>query len=289
MTNGDPPIATRKERGNLLRRFRANLVAIAALSDRCQLGLLAAGVAFFGFLAVFPAAAAAIAILGFVYNPSLVSDQMGVMDEFLPPEAYHLLEDQVHALVNANSSTLGWTTALSITFALFSARAGIGALVQGLNAVLGTPQRSTMGHTLQAFVMTLFLVLISLATVVAGFVVPVLLAVLPLGASSARTLEVVNSLVGLSVVALGTSLIYRYGPNHMGRRPPLITPGLVLAVVLWIVASRGLMIYLANFGSYNQIYGSIGAVVALMLWFYLGAYAVLLGAALDAVRAARAQ
>jgi membrane protein len=63
----------------------------------------------------------------------------------------------------------------------------------------------------------------------------------------------------------------------------------VLAVVLWVAASRGLMVYLANFGSYNQIYGSIGAVVALMMWFYLGAYAVLLGAALDAVRATRLQ
>jgi membrane protein len=272
-----------------MHRLWTLVVGIAEVSDRSQLGLMAAGVAFFGFLAVFPAAAAAIAILGFAYNPSLVSDQMVVLDEFLPPAAYHLLEDQVHALVSANSSTLGWTTALSIAFALWSARAGIGALIQGLNAVHGHPQRVFLEHTLQAVVMTLLLILIALAVVVAGFVVPVLLKVLPLGANSARWLEVVNATVGLSVVTVGTSLIYRYGPNHAGPRPPLFTPGLALAVVLWVAASRGLMIYLANFGSYNQIYGSIGAVVALMMWFYLGAYAVMLGAALDAVRAERAQ
>jgi membrane protein len=279
----------RARRRGLLRRLWADVVAVAAVSDRSQLGLMAAGVAFFGFLAVFPAAAAAIAILGFVYNPTLVSDQMVVLDDFLPPEAYHLLEDQVHALVNANSSTLGWTTALSIVFALWSARAGIGALIQGLNAVHGRPQRVFLEHTLQAVVMTLFLIVIALAVVVAGFVVPVLLAVLPLGETSTRVLEYTNAFVGLSVVTFGTSLVYRYGPNHGEARPSLVTPGLVLAVVLWIAASRGLMVYLANFGSYNQIYGSIGAVVALMMWFYLSAYAVLLGAALDAVRAERAQ
>ena len=289
MTGGGPLRAGRALTDALLRRFWAYLVGVAEVSDRCQLGLMAAGVAFFGFLAVFPAAAAAIAILGFAYNPALVSEQMVVLDDFLPPAAYHLLEDQVHALVNANSSTLGWTTVLSIAFALWSARAGIGALIQGLNAVHGHPQRVFLEHTLQAVVMTLFLILIALAVVVAGFVVPVLLKVLPLGEASARTLEVVNAAVGLSVVTLGTSLIYRYGPNHATTRPPLVTPGLVLAVVLWIAASRGLMVYLANFGSYNQIYGSIGAVVALMMWFYLGAYAVLLGAALDAVRATRLQ
>ncbi len=277
------------ERRGILRWLWSYVVDLAAVADRSQLGMMAAGVAFFGFLAVFPAAAAAIAILGFVYNPTLVSDQMVVLDDFLPPEAYHLLEDQVHALVNANSSTLGWTTALSIVFALWSARAGIGALIQGLNAVHGRPQRVFLEHTLQAVVMTLFLILIALSVVVAGFVVPVLLAVLPLGETSARTLEYINAFVGLSVVTFGTSLVYRYGPNHGEARPPLITPGLVMAVVLWIAASRGLMVYLANFGSYNQIYGSIGAVVALMMWFYLSAYAVLLGAALDAVRAARDQ
>jgi membrane protein len=290
MTAPEPasPGPKAQERG-LLRRVWVLTMGIAEVSDRCQLGLMAAGVAFFGFLAVFPAAAAAIAILGFVYNPALVSTQMVVLDDFLPPAAYHLLEDQVHALVNANSSTIGWTTVLSITFALWSARAGIGALIQGLNAVHGHPQRVFLEHTLQAVVMTLFLILIALAVVVAGFVVPVLLKVLPIGETSARTLAMINTAVGLSVVTLGTSLIYRYGPNHAKTRPPLVTPGLVLAVVLWVAASRGLMVYLANFGSYNQIYGSIGAVVALMMWFYLGAYAVLLGAALDAVRATRLQ
>jgi membrane protein len=273
----------------ILGRIWRNGAEMVRIVDRSHLGLMAAGVAFFGFLAVFPAAAAAIAILGFIWDPSVIQTQFGLIDDFLPPEAYKLLEGQLQALVSANSSTLGWTTAISLLFALFSARAGIGALIQGLNAVHGHPQRNTVEHTLQAVVMTLFMILIAMTVVVAGFVVPVLLNILPLGEASARTLTIANEIVGLAAVTLGTSLIYRYGPNHIGPRPPLLTPGLVLAVLLWIAASRGLMVYLANFGNYNQIYGSIGAVVALLLWFYLGAYAVLLGAALDSARADRAQ
>lgn len=250
---------------------------------------MAAGVAFFGFLAIFPAAAAVIAMLGFFWNPAVIQTQFDFIDELLPPEAYGLLEGQIQALVTANSSTLGWATALSLLVALFSARAGVGALIQGLNAVHDRPQRAMFEHTLQAVIMTLFMILIAMTVVLAGFVVPVLLNVLPLGVASARTLVLANEAVGLAAVTLGTSLIYRYGPNHDGNRPPLLTPGLALAVILWIVASRGLMIYLANFGSYNQIYGSIGAVVALLLWFYLSAYAVLLGAAFDCARAGGAQ
>jgi membrane protein len=273
----------------LLGRIWQDIVAVGRIMDRSQMGLIAAGVAFFGFLAVFPAAAAAIALMGFIWDPSVIQTQFGLIDDFLPPEAYHLLAGQLEALVNANSSTLGWTTALSLGFALWSARAGIGALIQGLNAVHGHPQRNSIEHTLQAVVMTLFMILVAMTVVVAGFVVPVLLNILPLGENSARTLALANEAVGLSAVTLGTSLIYRYGPNHVGRRPSMVTPGLVLAVLLWIAASRGLMIYLANFGSYNQIYGSIGAVVALLMWFYLSAFAVLLGAAFDSARAERIQ
>ena len=271
--------------GRLVWHYCARMLDIA---DRSQLGLMAAGVAFFGFLAVFPAAAASIAILGFVWDPAVINSQLSMLDDFLPPAAFDLVEQQVQALLSANSSTLGWATAISTVFALWSARAGLGALIQGLNAMHGHPQSNSIDHTLRAIVATLFMILIALTVVVAGFVVPVLLNVLPLGKAYTQTLTLINEGVGLAAITLGTSLVYRYGPNHGDQRPPLITPGLILAVLLWIVASRGLMIYLANFGNYNRIYGSIGAVVALMLWFYLSAYAVLIGAAFDAVRAERA-
>jgi membrane protein len=102
-------------------------------------------------------------------------------------------------------------------------------------------------------------------------------------------LELVNLAVAVALVVLSLGLIYRFGPNHGARDVRLFTVGLAVALALWAAVSRGLVIYLANFASYNQVYGSIGAVVALLLWFYLSAYAVLLGAAIDAERARRCQ
>lgn len=256
------------------------------LAGNTQLGLISAGVAFFGFLAVFPAAAAIIAIWGFVNNPEVIRSQIAVLDEFLPHDAFLVLDGQVQALITANSSTLGWTTALTTIFALWSARAGVGALISGLDSVYRTQSRNGFWHIVQASLLTLILMGVALTSVVVAVIIPILLAVLPIGPSIAPVLEHANLWIGMVVVVFGISLAYRYGPNHT-RRPPLLTLGLALAVMMWFAASRGLVIYLANFGNYNQVYGSIGAVVALLMWFYLSSYAILLGAVVDSVRSAR--
>ncbi len=146
-----------------------------------------------------------------------------------------------------------------------------------------------MWHAVQAVFLTATLIAVALVSVLAAVVVPLLLAVLPMGPDSARLFEIVNEILGLSVVIFGVALAYRFGPNHLSRTRPRILPGLILSTLLWAAASRAFMLYLANFGSYNQIYGSIGAVVVLLMWFWFSSYAVLLGAALNAVMPRRAQ
>jgi len=101
-------------------------------------------------------------------------------------------------------------------------------------------------------------------------------------------LEAANVGLGLLLVVIGLALAYRFGPNRpAGARTVLFTRGLLVAVILWAIVSRGFVVYLANFSNYNQVYGSIGAVVAFLMWLYLSAYAVLLGAAVDADHALR--
>ena len=118
-------------------------------------------------------------------------------------------------------------------------------------------------------------------------VVPLVIGFLPLGRFDALVLELLNLALGLLLVVIAVGLVYRFGPNRDHEHShPLLTPGLVIALVLWVAVSRGLVFYFANFANYNRIYGSIGAVVALLMWFYLSAYAFLLGAAFDAERAA---
>ncbi len=164
------------------------------------------------------------------------------------------------------------------------------ALIRGMNAIYHLPNRDGGWHMLRALALTLTLVGVILVAMVLAVVAPLAIAFLPLGPLAARALELANVSLGLMIVVFGIGLVYRLGPNRpKSVRRPMFTPGLVLAVVLWALVSRGLVIYLANFNSYNEVYGSIGAVVALLMWLYLSAYAVLLGAAVDAERAAPRQ
>ncbi|MDO9524468.1 MAG: YihY/virulence factor BrkB family protein [Gemmobacter sp.] len=250
-----------------------------------HLGLIAAGVAFFAMLAVFPAMAAVVAIWGFVADPAAVAQELASTSEFLPPEAFELLNTQVQGLISVDRGTLGWTTAVTIGAALWSARAGVAALVQGINAIFGVENRSGPRHLLASMTLTMVLIGAALVATAAGVGVPVILALVPLGPFEAALITAARWAVAPAVTILGIGMMYRYGPNLPGPRPSLLSPGLLVAVVLWVAASEGFSIYLTNFSSYNKVYGTLGAVVALLMWFYLSAYAILVGAAVNAALA----
>lgn len=246
-----------------------------------NLGLISAGVAFFAFLAVFPAVAALIALLGFLADPAVIAPQLEVLSEFVPEDAYRLLSVQVIRLISVNESTLGWATALSTVAALWSARRGVSALVQGLNTIHGTENRGGVRHAMTALALTLTLMgaaLVALATMVIS---PLVFAFVPLGPFEALMVTVAKWAAALAVVVVGISLVYRFGPNRR-QRIRWLSPGLFLAVALWAAASFGFSQFLSNFGNYNEVYGSIGAVIALMMWFYISAWVVLFGAVLNA-------
>lgn len=251
-------------------------------TEQAELDLISAGVAFYGFLAIFPALAAVIAIWGVVFDPTVIRTQVDLLSGFLPPEALLLVSTQVDALLRAPSSSLRWATVFSTAFALWSARAGVAALIRGLNAVHHLPNRAGHYHQLRALSLTLALVGLAMSAMTVAVIGPLLIEALPLNLDLVLTLHRVNLLLGLVLVIAAVSLAYRYGPNRMGPRPRYFTLGLLVAVVLWALAARGFVLYLANFPAYNRIYGSIGAVVALLFWLYVSSYAVLLGAAVDA-------
>lgn len=255
--------------------------SLFAIAGSSNLDLIAAGVAFYAMLAIFPAVAAIVALWGFVADPVIVDEQLQTLEQLIPAEAFALLDGQVNALIAANSSTLGWASLVSIGAALWSTRAGVGALVRGLNAVYGVTPRAGFWHSLAAIWMTFALIGLALAALLAVVVVPITLAVLPLGASMATILVGARWALMIGVGMTGLWLVYRYGPNHGDDTPHWTVPGAALALVLWVAASWGFSTYLTSFADYNRIYGSIGAVVILLMWFFLTAYAVLLGAALN--------
>ena len=262
------------------------VAALLRRSNRAELGLIAAGVAFFGFLAIFPTVAVVISVWGFVADPAVIRGELELLQDFLPSDAVVLLSSQIDGLLSANNRQLGWTTILSTLLAFWAARSGAASLIQGLNAVHHLPQRTGLWHQVQALLMTILLIGLALAAMLAAVVGPLVIGLLPLGRFAAITLELANLALGAAALVLGIALTLRFGPNR-ALAPPLFTRGLLLAIVLWAMASRGFVIYLANFNTYNQVYGSIGAVAALLMWLYLSVYAVLIGAAYDAERAAQ--
>ena len=253
-------------------------------TEQAELGLIAAGVAFFGFLAVFPALAAIIAIWGTVNDPHVIRTQVDLLKGVLPPDAFRLVTAQVEGLLSVRGPSLGWTTLLSTLIALWSARAGVAALMRGLNAIHHLPNRSGAWHQVQALLLTMILVGVALTALVMGVVVPLVIEYLPLNFNVAVWLHRANLALAMVILVLSIGLVYRFGTNHAATRQPFFSWGLLVAVVLWVAAARAFMLYLANFPAYNQVYGSIGAVVVLLTWLYVSAYALLLGAAVDAER-----
>lgn len=259
--------------------------------DEKNLGLISAGVAFYAILSVFPGLAATIALWGLVGDPGFALTQLQEFQALIPGDVYRLLAGQLARLSTADGLTLGWASVLSFGLALWSARAGVAALIRGLNAIYGAPNRSGIAHYLRALLLTFSLMGVVLVAMACIVILPVILTFVPLGAWAVFGVEVLRWVVGIGVLLAGFALIYRLGPNLGQARPRLISPGVVFAAAGWVGASIGFSIYLQNFGTYNEVYGSIGAVIAMLMWLFISAYLVLLGAALNAelARARRAR
>lgn len=262
-------------------RLYSLLRAVWDTAGERQVGLISAGVAFFGMFSIFPGIAAVIALFGLLADPTVVAEQFQAMEEIIPKQAYDIIWDQITRLLNAGGQTLGWATIVSIALAVWSARAGVAGLMGGLNAIADRPPRNGVKQAIVALTLTLVLVVLAMAAMALLVVAPIILAFFPIAGGGGAFLEVLRWVVALAVLFAALSLLYRFGPNQRGARIKWVTIGAFVVIVLWIAASFGLTYYLANFGSYNEVYGSIGAVIALLLWLYVTAYLILLGAALN--------
>jgi membrane protein len=198
-----------------------------------------------------------------------------------------LIASQINALSNASGDQLGWAGLLSTLFAIWSARSGVASLMLGLNAIHDRQNRGSLRHYLISLVLTLALLGVSMVTMSAVVVVPVVFSIIPLGGATALMVEIFRWIAAIFVLQAALAVIYRFGPNNRGERLQWLTPGAVLAVLLWAVASYGFSLYLTNFANYNEVYGSIGAAIAMLIWLYISAFLILLGAEVNLHLAAR--
>ena len=266
-----------------VRGWRAVLRRVwrEAISDR--LGLVAAGCAFYATVALFPGLSVLISVYGLVFDPATVAPQLEVLKDVLPDAANTLIRERIGTIVSQDPPRLGLGIAIGMLVTLFSAGAAMRAMLSALNlAYEETERRSFLAFHLTALGFTLAGVLaisVMLATLV---VLPAGLGLFGIGPEHAGTLRLVSFVILLPCVAFGLSLLYRFGPCRRSARWVWITPGSIVATLVWLAASGGLSFYVTNFAAYDATYGPLGAVVALMIWFWVSAYIVLLGAELNA-------
>lgn len=256
--------------------------AAIAQIPRNNIALISAGVAFFAMLSVFPGLAALVSILSLIADPAVVIYELEQIRGLMPEEVYQILNTRIVGLVSTSSSRLEWAGAVSVGFALWSARAGVGALMQGLNSVYSTEDRATWRHYARALLLTICIVGVGIVALLTVVVAPVALAFFPLGSIASLAFEALRWSIAIVVIFVAIGMLYRYGPNRRPKRTQFLTPGAVLAGVSWACISIAFSFYVSRFGNYNEVYGSIGAVIAMLIWLWISSFLVLLGAALNA-------
>lgn len=247
-----------------------------------QVPLLAAGVAFYTFLSLFPAMIAAVTIYGLVADPETVARQTEAIAKALPSDAASIITDQMKAIAEQPEQSLGLGLVIALALALWSASGGVGNIITAVN--LAYDEEETRGFIKRKVLSLAFtlgaIVFAVVAVTLIAVAPPVLDAFFPSGAirwllQGARW----GGLVLAVVVAL--AVLYRYAPDRDAPKLKWVSVGAAVATVIWLVASLGFSLYVDNFGSYSKTYGALAGVAVLMLWLWLTAFIVLLGAEIN--------
>ncbi len=244
---------------------------------------LAAGMTYYSLLAIFPALAALVAIYGLFADPASITRHLDEVSGVLPGGAIEVAKQQLTRVASHGSHTLGWTFIIGLAVSLWSANSAMKSLFDTLNVIYGEQEKRGFfklnGVTLAFTIAGIVFAIVALGGVV---VVPIVLNFIGLSSIADLLIRVVRWPAMLVIVALGLAIIYRFGPSREAPRWRWITWGSVIASLLWLAASALFSWYAANFGTFNQTYGSLGAVIGFMIWLWISAIVILLGAELDA-------
>ncbi len=265
------------------RGWKEVLSRVRVEIKRDRVPLLSAGVAFFTLLALVPGLAALISIYGLVGDPSQVEQRVTDLMGAAPAEARNLVTSQARSILEQSNGATGIGLIVSIALALWSASSGMQHLVEAVNMAYDEEEgRGFLKLRAVALSLTVGLIVFLLVAIVVIAALPALMA--DWGAPGpVRVLVGIARwplLAGLLLTAL--ALLYRYAPDRDQPKWSWVSPGAIAATVLWVVGSLLFSLYTANFGKYNETYGSLGAIVIVMLWLMLTAYVVIAGAELNA-------
>jgi membrane protein len=263
--------------------WRDIVLRVTARIGRDYVSLMAAGVAFFGLLSLFPALATLASLAGILFEPGIVERQIAGLGGVAPSQPVEVIRDQAARLAERQTGTLGLTALISLAISFFFGSRGVDNLIDGINMAYAEHEtRNIVLRNVVSLGLTAVLMVLTLLALGLTVVVPALAEAIGLGD---RTDLIVRwgrwPLIALLVLA-GLGLLYRYGP---ARRPPRwswVSPGAVGATVFWLGGSLLFSFLVRNFGSYEPTFGAIAGVVILLLWMWLSSFVVLVGAQLNA-------
>lgn len=266
--------------------LKQTAVELKARTKDDDLGLVAAGVAFFGFLSVFPALATVISIYGMVADPQSVQSHISAMSGTVPQEVLNIVSRRMESLASSKTSSLTFGFVFGLLLSLWSANKAMKALAKALNIAYDTQEdRGIVKRNLVTLSLTLLAIIVFIVAMAVVIMVPVLVSIFLSQQTTAVLTTVLSWLLFIAVLAGLFLVLYRYAPaNHQHDSWKSFMPGAVLASFGFVIASAAFSWFVTNFGKFDAQYGVLGAVVVMMLWLLIGAFIFLVGAELNAER-----
>lgn len=265
-------------------RWKAILARVWVNSGRHNLGLLAAGVAFYAFLSFVPLLGAVIMIYGLAADPATVARHMRTILDLVPADAARLIQEQLTQLTTSAQDKKGIGLLIALLVSIFGASRASGAMIGSLNIIYERQgRRSFLKNTFVAAMLAGAAVLVGIIGLAAAsmlsFARGVVVMIGPVGAVAVQAL---TWLIAAALCSFAIGGMYRFAPDRTDTRWRWLSLGSCLATLLWLAATLGFGLYASRFGNYDATYGSLGAVVVLLMWLFVSAYAVLIGGLINA-------
>lgn len=247
-----------------------------------NLGIISAGVAFYAFLAIFPALMALISLYGLTMDPDNVQRQISQLSTMMPEQAFNIVKEQIESFTATSGKALSWGTALGILFSLWSANKGTKSLFNGVDIAYNTAKtRGFIKQNAITLIFTFGAIILLIFSMILIVIFPALVDQIGLPVQIENLITWLRWVILAILVVFFLSLVYKFAPARPNPTFRMVLPGALLSTLLWLIVSFGFSYYVSNFGSYGEVYGSISAVVILMLWLLLTSWMVILGAALN--------
>lgn len=243
---------------------------------------VAAGVVFYGLLALFPAITALVSSYALFAKPSTINEHLSMLSDVLPAGAFDIVKEQVARVLEKGNLKLGTAFATSLLFAIWSANGGMKAIIDALNVVYDEKEKRgffKLNAVSLAFTFGgLLAALIAIGAVVA---LPIVLSMVGLGSMTDILFRVGRWPLLIALMLFGLAVLYRFGPSRRSPQWRWLSVGSLFATLTWLAGSALLSYYLANYANYDATYGSLGAAIGLMMWMWMSTIVVLLGAELN--------